>query len=288
MLVIYKKTGNSDGSPEMICDEMRNPSTVYENKVGDFPSDATRVLRYGCRGNVPAYVKEHLLRRGTYLNTASAIKFTSDKREFRRVLIQERGLALFPVTLFSTAQIEPDSDSFSREKYLIRPSQHSRGENIFLSNELAALYAVGEYIGEGKYYLQEYINKDAEYRVNFVQGKVVQVLRKFPEDLEAIVWNHSNTENIRWGDWPPSVISLANLAAIHSGLYMGGVDVITSNNCDEVYVLEVNTSPELTPYQARCFAKAIDWSIDNDNFDNLPLEMDGSWDWRLFIHPGLL
>lgn len=284
MLVIYKKTGNGDKSPEMIAYEMCNLTVVCENKVDMFPRNVSRVLRYGCRGNVPEDYKPQI--KG-YLNTASSIKFTSDKREFRRVLIQERGLAIFPVTLFSTDQLDGDTYGTTHCYYIIRPSQHSRGENIFKTRSQASLEAVGEYIGEGKYYLQEYVNKDAEYRVNFVQGKVVQVLKKIPEDSKALVWNHSNTENIRWGDWPLKVVQRACIAAHHSGLYMGSVDVITSNNYDEVYVLEVNTSPELTPYQAKCFAKAIDWSIDNDSFDSLVPETEETH-WRAFIHPGLL
>lgn len=110
----------------------------------------------------------------------------------------------------------------------------------------------------------KYIEKEREFRVYVVAGKMVDFCskrRKYTETPKN--WKIRSRENgfvFCWEDQAnlPSDCVVQSVLAIKAlGLDFGGVDVIFSEKEGKAYVLEVNTAPWLSEYTAEIMAKAI-------------------------------
>lgn len=241
-------------------------------RVRDLPV-SDYVFRYGCVSPVPAEV--------TVVNTVRAIQTVNDKAQFRYITAQA-GLA--PKTWLSASTI------YSIDKPLVlRPRVHAQGRNVHVINNVSNLNAWAYHYGEGNYYVSELIDKVAEYRVFVCSGRVVWVAKKTPGNPSDVAWNVARGgrfDNVRWSEWPLSVLENAIKSFKLSGLDFGGVDVMVDAD-GRAYTLEINSAPSQTsPYRQSATARAFDYIVRNGpGAIELDSELSG---YRKYIHPGLL
>src|SRR5690606_2670988 len=129
-------------------------------------------------------------------------------------------------------------------------NRHKQGKNLHVCEVCENIYyevceACSLY---DEYYISEMIDKVREFRVVVLEGRVLYMYEKIPEDPSVAAWNHAQgaeTPNLKWGDWHLPSVRASLLAMELSGLDFGGVDVMIDSE-GRAYVLEVNTAPETT------------------------------------------
>jgi glutathione synthase/RimK-type ligase-like ATP-grasp enzyme len=145
-----------------------------------------------------------------------------------------------------------------------------------------------EELGEGNYYINEFIDKVAEYRVCVVQGRAVWVAVKTPGNPNDVAWNVNKGgrfDNVKWDDWPLKAVKKSIEAFNLSDLDFGGVDVMVDME-GECYILEINSAPSLTsPYRQECMAKTFDWIVNNGKA-RIPVSNERGG-YTKFIHPAI-
>ncbi len=265
---------------------------AVRNWVDKFPQDTDLVIRWGCSSNAPTQ---------NVLNTARAIHQVADKRGFRMTMEEEApGLATrtwFDLEDLSVGQITEITDLFLEGgKVVVRRATHAQARNLDVCSGWEELKEVAwRKYGEGNYYFNELIEKKAEYRVTFVQGRVAWVAQKTPGNPEDVAWNVAKGgrfDNVRWGAWPANVLEVAAQAFLLSELDFGGVDVMVEKGTGQAYVLEINSAPSLTsPYRQQCMAKAFDYIVERKNhFGHVEAKKRiptiGN-EWSGWIHPGI-
>lgn len=223
-----------------------------------FPEDAQLVIRWGTTSNLPY--------KATVLNEAAAIHWVADKSASRKIMA-DAGLS--PKTWLSYLSYEGDvvgDDMLLPNPIVVRKRNHSQGKDLDFCKDRGEIQRACAKYGEGNYYISEFIDKKAEYRVCVVSGRVAWVARKTPADEKAIAWNVAQGgrfDNVRWDEWPLEAIRVALEAYQLSDLDFGGVDVMVDGN-GKAYVLEINSAPSLTsPYRQECMAKAFDYIVEN-------------------------
>jgi glutathione synthase/RimK-type ligase-like ATP-grasp enzyme len=139
-------------------------------------------------------------------------------------------------------------------------------------------------------YVSRLIDKEAEYRVAVIQGRVAWVAKKTPGNPEDIAWNVARGgrfDNVKWGNWPMLVVREALKAAKVSGADFCGVDVMT-DIAGTPYVLEVNSAPSQTSeYRQRCFAKCFDYIVQHGKEAFPDVKFTAKTSWKSTIHPAL-
>lgn len=236
--------------------------------------DADIVIRWGCTANVRAK---------KIINEARAIHLASNKAAFRR-LMMETDETLCPCTFFEIGDVPIARDG---GKWIVRPQFHSQGKKLWVCETIEELRSACEAAGYG-FYISEFIDKVAEYRVFVAQGRAIAVASKTPADPTAVAWNVAQGgkfANVSWGEWPLKAVKVAIKGFNLSGLDFGGVDVMVDGE-GNVTILEINSAPSLTsPYRQACFAKALDYMVINGT-DTIPLvERRGAY--KKFIHPAV-
>jgi glutathione synthase/RimK-type ligase-like ATP-grasp enzyme len=242
----------------------------------NFPPRTDRVIRWGCTANAPCR---------SVLNRAEYIHRSSDKSGFRRLLQRDR---LCPETFFNPNDlIDGLADgTITRGIFIVRPREHARGADMIECTTAAEVRRASNDFGAGSY-IQRKVEKVREYRVMFVQGRVVQVVEKTPRNRGRLNWGLADINNVRWGAWPLSVVKAASKADRISQLDFDAVDVIVDRN-DAAYVLEVNTAPELVgDYMFECFGKAFRRILRDNNKEAIPVAANAA-SWRDYIHPALV
>lgn len=246
------------------------------------PDNLSMVIRWGTTSNVPC---------NNIVNTAEVIHRVNDKAGFRRVLMDDWsnkegiGLPLCPTTWFE----EPHAPIIQQEAFplVVRPRTHAQGKHVYLCHTQEEMAIATARCGPG-WYASIYVPKVAEYRVTFVQGRVVWVAEKTPGNPNAIAWNVSQGgrfDNVRWDAWNLRVIRHARDVFMLTGLHFGAVDIMV-DEAGKVYALEVNSAPSQTsPYRQQCMAKAFDYLIEHGKEDIPIIEERGGW--KKFIHPAL-
>lgn len=265
-------------SCESIANFMQTPAMVVRNDQ-PFPQldgQNPLVIRWGTTSNLPTQ---------NVLNKADAIHRVSDKAGFRKILVDYHangGLLLCPKTFFHY-----DAISLADYPLVVRPKVHAQGKHVYLVNNAQELVSAINKCGQG-WYASAYINKVAEYRVAFVQGRVAWVAKKTPGNPDAVAWNVAQGgrfDNVLWGSWPLKAVKVARMAFLLSGLDFGGVDVMVDAN-DNAFVLEINSAPSQTsPYRQECMAKCFDYIVSHGkNTIGVSSQIGG---WKKFIHPAL-
>jgi glutathione synthase/RimK-type ligase-like ATP-grasp enzyme len=241
-----------------------------------WPSPPTMVIRWGCTTDVPNGV--------TIINKSSAIHEVNDKSEFRK--------KLFEHYLDTDMRIVPDSffgDDYDEQDFplVVRPRVHAQGRRLYLVLNHQEMNNAIQRCGPG-WYASKFINKVAEYRVTFVQGRVAWVARKTPGNPQAVAWNVAlggRFDNVSWSDWPLKAVKVAREAFLLSSLDFGAVDVMVDAE-GVPYVLEINSAPSQTsPYRQECMAKCFDYLIEH-GADRIPVTTEKGG-WKKFIHPAL-
>jgi glutathione synthase/RimK-type ligase-like ATP-grasp enzyme len=170
---------------------------------------------------------------------------------------------------------------------IVRPASHAQGKNVYLVNNQREFDSAIERCGAG-WYASQYINKVAEYRITFVQGRVIWVAQKTPGNPQDIAWNVARGgrfDNVAWGEWPLRAVKVCRQAFIKSGLDFGAADVMMDAE-GIPYVLEINSAPSQTSdYRQTCMAKAFDYVVRNGKA-TIPIT-DQRGNWKKFIHPAL-
>lgn len=239
-------------------------NALAAGKAGDFH------FRWGYTGDLPG--------RATVVNTVEAIYETCDKAKFRMKLA-EAGLAPRTAT---------DIKGFRNQQFfpvIIRPAEHQRSEHLYVANDAWDVMDVLPKVGRD-FYISEKIEKEREFRVMIVNGRVVWVIEKMPEDRKAVSWGcirEGDFEYVGWDDWNKNVIENAIASFNLSKLDFGAVDVIVDKK-GKAYTLEINTAPYLTTYYAETIGKAFKWIIENgkERIKNRPFK-----GWRDVIHPAV-
>lgn len=238
------------------------------------------LIRWGTTSTFPS---KHVL------NTAAAISWCADKRA-SRLEMQAKGVPV-PETFdydpdwFEGNEFLEQTPEEQAERFVARPSRHSQGRNLFVGSRNDCQATLARWGGG---YMSRLIDKEAEYRVAVVQGRVAWVARKTPGNPQDVAWNVARGgrfDNMPWSTWPLKVVKAAIEAFEVSGLDFGGVDIMVKGG--DVYVLEINSAPSQTsPYRQSCMAKCFDWIIANNSKEHFTLS-NRRGGWRKFIHPAL-
>lgn len=199
------------------------------------------------------------------INKGKAISLASSKGKARKVM-EEAGVKTPILT-------EPISFPV-----IARPEMHMKGKdfNVLMNNEELNKFK----LTHTNYYYSTFIDKDHEYRVFCAHGKVLHIVEKPRPIQNSYCWNME--EENPWQVVPRSEIEYEvpyqSLLAVEAiGLDFGAVDVITKNNADgsEVYVLEINTAPQLSAeYTLEKWSKYFQWVERNPE--------EKHWDFKSF------
>ena len=281
MATIIRRKGLGMSSCKGIAECSRTGIKWVRNDTAPLPDDDL-YIRWGCTSNLPRGPKQRVL------NTAGAIHRVADKLGFRRILQENGGLC--PKTWFS--QYEPDLDprgNHAAFPVILRTKTHHQGRGLWKVHNPKWLRNKCDELGAGHYYINELIDKVAEYRVFVVSGRAVCVAEKTPGNPEDVAWNVAKGgrfDNVRWGNWPTEAVRKSIDAFMLSGLDFGGVDVMVDGD-GRSYILEINSAPSLTsPYRQQCMAKAFDYIVENGK-EMIPMDENIDSGWRGVAHPAV-
>lgn len=218
------------------------------------PTDIDYLFRWGCTTVCEA---KHTI------NKSEAISLANNKLATRQALAQleHKGKPIIPQTYYS---INEWDDVLP---VIVRATHHAQGRSLcYCTTKEELNNAVIFFRKRGKeYYISEYIEKEAEYRVFVVQNRVVWVTKKTPANPADIAWNVAQGgrfDNVPWSEWPLRACRIALMTVEAVGLDFGGVDVMQKGK--DFYVLEVNSAPSMTSeYRQTTTAKAFQYIIDN-------------------------
>jgi glutathione synthase/RimK-type ligase-like ATP-grasp enzyme len=233
------------------------------------------LIRWGCTSQMEA---KHTV------NKVKDIQLVNNKTECRKVLgqVEHKGKQIIPTTWFSF-------EEWQKEKQLpviVRPNHHAQGRKLYFCNTEELVFKACKLCGN-QAYISSYIPKQKEFRIFVMQGRVVWVAEKTPENPNAIAWNVAKGgtfTNVRWSDWPLKGCRIALKAMEAVSLDFGGVDIMQCNN--DFYVLEINSAPSQTsPYRQKCTGLAIKSLIEtNNNKYESPLKINS---YKDCIHPAI-
>ncbi len=241
-----------------------------------FPQGVDMVFRWGTTSNLPY--------KAVVVNEAAAIHYVSDKKT-SRLAFAEKGLA--PKSWGDIEDVPQEAVEQLPKGLVVRRATHHQGKYLSLCRSFPELVQACSKYPEG-YYISEYVEKVAEYRVFLAQGRVVWVARKTPADEKAVAWNVAQGgrfDNVRFDDWPLKAIRVSREAFLMSGLDFGGVDVMVDAN-GNAFVLEINSAPSQTsPYRQECTAKSFSYIMENGKKE-IPVTQERGG-WKKFVHPAI-
>ena len=270
MTTIIRRRKLGMSSVKGICAASQTGIKWARNDLG-IPLDNV-YIRWGCTANVPPPAK--------VINCAKAIHRVNDKLEFRRTLDEHE---LCPATWFDQRDVLKIGKGI-----VIRKRKHAQGRGLWLVHTHEGLARRCDKLGEGNYYLSEYIPKVAEYRVFVVSGRAVCVAQKTPANKDDVAWNVAKGgrfDNVRWDEWNLKAVRIAIEGFKLSKLDFGGVDIMVDKD-GGCTILEINSAPSLTsPYRQQCMAKALDYIVVNGQGD-IPL-INKKGGYLKFIHPSV-
>lgn len=209
------------------------------------------VFRWGCTSRADAH---------RIINPARIIAGTSDKVSFRMLCQNEE--VRVPRTWVNLTMF--DEDSFETPK-IVRPARHAYGRHVYLARDMKTLTEATEACGEG-YYISDFTDKMAEYRVHVISGRVVGVARKIPANESDIAWNRhlgAKFRRIQPERWRLRTIREALKAFRLSKLDFGAVDVMI-DRAEQPFILEINTAPTVRSWFHLEYAKAFDHIVRNE------------------------
>lgn len=269
----YILRGNLGFNTFYIRDEL--PGSVIitkEDKLPAFTKD-DHVIRWGCGRTIPNGPK--------IINKTKAIAQTSEKGLFRNTVAKAGPWA--PKTWLNLVDLLeaglPDNG------VIIRPLVHERSEGLHHAKTFAEVGTICKKIGEGHYYMSEYIPKEKEYRVFIAQGRPFIVVEKAPKDKKAISWGcveEGNFDYIFWEDWDKQVVQCAVESFNLSALDFAAIDIIYKDG--KAYFLEANTAPEILGYYGASFAKIFKWMFEKGR-ERIPVTTYDNW--KNIIHPAM-
>ena len=228
-------------------------------------------IRWATTSNLPGNPK--------VINKASAIHTVYDKGGFRKKMAD----AGFAPETYTNIDAFERANRPMEQGWVVRANNHAKGADLWICTQMRQVKAAVKQCLNG-YYISEFIDKDREYRVYLVSGRIVAMIEKHPEDQNDVAWGlGGDWDYIRWNNWPLDVCRVSSGAFKLSGLDFGAADVISKGK--KAYVLEINTGPEITPYYGHQFAKGIRYMIERN--DRSFIEPAAERSYRSYIHPAL-
>jgi glutathione synthase/RimK-type ligase-like ATP-grasp enzyme len=254
--------------------------------------EPTMFIRWGCTASMGGVVEGDNI---TVLNKTHSISKVNDKRGFRVNMLASGNAEHVPTTWLTRASYGDAGEPVA----ILRPRFHAQGRNLLRVDSAETLQTMIEQpaFADG-WYLSEFIDKQKEYRVYFVNGRVASVAEKIPHDRNQLAWNVAQGGEfrvVRWDDYHMPSIRAAYAAHQVSGLDFSGVDVMVDAD-GKAYVLEVNSAPSLpfnsdnsVSYRQASLAKCFSWEYTNYRLAQTMLSYSiNSYDnWRNVIHPAL-
>lgn len=240
---------------------------VSYNKVKTFnPNNGDVIIRWGSRipfnGEFVSY------------NTAKAIETCTNKKLSREKFIENGVRCPRLITPQNYDEINPT-------KVIARPHSHAKGKNFVV---LKSKQAFLNHYRNGWYY-SEFIDKDSEFRVHVVLGKVLGVLQKPRPEDGGEAWNRAiNGEAFELQEWKTvkkDIMLQACRAVKALNLDLGAADVLFKDG--EAYVVEVNSSPTLnsSPHITEKYAKVFEFIFRNHSGTKLKHWNFEKWQKRL-------
>mgnify|MGYP000144430045 FL=1 len=259
----------------------------FMERMPDYSKDDF-LVRWGCTSRTENWTLDQ------QINPSKAISETSNKGVFR-MKCYNSGQDIVPISFCTQVHATKIMmDQPVGTKWVVRSGVHSQGRNLWVVNNYKELVDVLYENQLDSWYASMYIPKVAEYRVYFVEGRVVKVDKKIPDDEEAVAWNCHNGGkfvNVKWDKWPLNVIEVAHKSFLQSSLDFGGVDIMVDKN-DKAYMLEINSAPSVTfradgkvSYSQKCMAKAFDYIRVNGK-GTVPTILTYE-SWKHTIHPAI-
>lgn len=250
--------------------------TVVRRTDEEWPEEMEMIIRWGCTANTPKGVG--------IINYASGIHLVANKSGFRQTL-RAHNSGLIPKTWLNSDGMCAGFEVVKNFPVVVRPSCHERGSNFNICSSVEELEAALSQCGENPY-VSKFVSKTKEFRIFIVQGRVICVVEKCPNNTSLNTWGlAANWINYKWSDWPVEAVRKAVEAHNCSGLHFTAADVLQAE--DGSYVIsELNSAPELGgKYYAQKFASAFDWMIDNHR-EPIPTDLEQT-DWKYYAHPSL-
>lgn len=293
LIVRRRRLGHSSTVALSKLLEAEGISSVIWRNDRSFPAEWVQrgdedltVIRWGCTATVPTTLSTS----NPYINQASGIHKVNDKLSFLRVL-EAAGLprGLLPVVYLGTTSGEPQLQE--DQHWVVRPPTHSQGRNLRVldTSTLTTMMHSGTFQG----YARPLVQKKSEYRVYVLNGRVVNVAQKTPDNPADIAWNVARGgrfDNVRWGGWPINVVDLACSVAPHTGLHLTGIDIMVDHD-DKAWFIEANSAPSLPfnsdgscTYRQQCIAKGLAYTM-RDNPE--PFTYQEGDTWRDYVHPAI-
>lgn len=261
----------------------------HPGEIQGYPSNIDTIIRWGCTAPVPD--------RFNIIQSADSIRQVNNKAAFRMAL-NNANPDLIPRTWLTVHDwLSSDNAPLS---VILRPDHHAQGRHLLHLQFTSTAEArhdqrLANFIRRHpNYYISQFIQKVAEYRVFVVQGRVACVAQKTPGNPQDVAWNVARGgrfDHVRWNDWPLQVVRKAVEAFNVSSLDFGGVDVMVGPS-NTSYIIEINSAPSLPlksdgdpTHRQECMAKCIDWMLSNGR-ERIPL-IQGRGGYTKFIHPAI-
>lgn len=251
-----------------VCRNIANYSKeiVYRHEDSLSSPVAGTILRWGSRW---------VGRAEQTLNSRESVMLTRNKKESRRALA-----GLCPKTWFELGDI----------KYpcIIRPRVHHAGNHLYVCENKYEARRAAHQCGYRWWYASEIVEKTHEYRVIVLQGRVIAMSERFPENPKDIAWNFaqgSSSKKIPRREWIVPICITAIRAVQRLGLDFGAVDLATTKD-GRVVVFEANTAPGIQKPSALIkLAIAFEWVSKNPTPEPLTFREDTTW--KELLHPAL-
>jgi len=295
-LLFVRRRNLGRASGRGVRHSMEHPSATWKSWQNRFfpPGiDLTQVryvMRWGCTSHLPLRLPDHI----SILNQSGAIHRVNNKMQFALSMTSMPSvMSLTTIGGYGT-EVPQGLDG----NWVLRPSSHAQGRSLWVCSGTEGLRSKLESTGlqATGWYARPLIPKAREVRVYVLQGRVVCVAEKIPEDREAVAWNHARGAtfvNLRWGDWPLDACREAVNVFPHTGLHFAGVDLMQHRDTGVWYTIEVNSAPSMPPnedgspsYRQRCLAKGLDYHM-RKGLDICPEDVVEEEGWREYIHPGV-
>lgn len=151
---------------------------------------------------------------------------------------------------------------------VIRPKQHHGGFRFYVCRTPREVRkAIRKCEKRGGWYASPIVDKAREFRVFVLQGRVVRVSERLPNDPSAIAWNYTqgnSMKTVKRIEWPLNAVLASLQGCSRMGLDWAAVDVAIDRDGKAV-IFEMNTQPGLSgPRALRQIARAFAWAGVND------------------------
>lgn len=254
----------------------------YLNRMPNF-NENDYLVRWGCTSRTEGISLER------QINLSSAIKEVGFKRDFRMKCMDEAP-HIVPESWASLRDVPDDLSA----RIIVRRDRHAQGKDLWVVDNKPDLMQcmIDNNLVDGGWYASYFVDKTNEYRVYMVEGRVVTIAEKVPENPDDVAWNVAQGGEftvLKWDSWPISVCKVAKESFDLTSLDFAGIDIMIDAE-GRAYLIEINSAPSLpflsdgsVSYRQKAMAKAFKYIQENGKGSVAPIEQYEGW--RDVIHP---